>query len=61
MAFKIDVEQCAGCGVCEGSCTQKAISADGDKFKIEEAKCTDCGECADVCPMTCITGTKKSK
>ena len=61
MAFKIDKEQCAGCGVCEGACPSKAISQEDDKYAIDPAKCTDCGDCADVCPMSCISGTKKSK
>jgi len=59
MAFKIDEEQCIGCGVCESTCKTKAIIADNDKFKIVPEKCTDCGECSDVCPVTCISGTKK--
>ncbi|HBU68928.1 MAG TPA: ferredoxin [Elusimicrobia bacterium] len=59
MAFKIDQEQCIGCGVCEGTCKQTAIVADNDKFKIIAEKCTDCGDCADVCPVSCISGTKK--
>jgi ferredoxin len=59
MAFKIDVDQCAACGVCEGSCKVSAISMVGDKYGIDESKCTDCGECSDACPMSCISGTKK--
>ena len=59
MAFKIDQEACAGCGVCEGACKVSAISPDGDKYKIDESKCTDCGDCADVCPVSCISGIKK--
>jgi len=59
MAFKIDQEQCIGCGVCESACKVAAISADVDKYKIDPSKCTDCGECTDVCPVTCISGTKK--
>jgi formate hydrogenlyase subunit 6/NADH:ubiquinone oxidoreductase subunit I len=59
MAFKIDVDQCAGCGVCEGSCKHSSIKQDGDKYKIDASTCTDCGECSDACPMSCISGTKK--
>jgi len=59
MSFKIDVDQCAACGVCEGSCGQSAIGLDGDKYKINELKCTSCGACSDACPMSCISGTRK--
>jgi ferredoxin len=59
MAFKIDQEQCAGCGVCVDTCPQKAIEQDGDKYKINASKCTDCGDCADACPVSCISGEKK--
>ena len=59
MAFKIDAEQCAGCGVCESTCGKQAISLDADKYKIDDDKCTDCGDCSDACPVGCITGTKK--
>lgn len=59
MAFKIDADQCAGCGVCEGTCKQGAISQVSDKYGIDAAKCTDCGDCSEACPMSCISGTKK--
>jgi ferredoxin len=59
MAFKIDVDQCAGCGVCESTCKVSAISQDGDKYKIDAPKCVDCGDCSEACPMSCISGTKK--
>jgi len=59
MTFKIDVDACAGCGVCEGTCKQNAIALVNDKYAIDAAKCTDCGECSDSCPMGCISGTKK--
>jgi ferredoxin len=54
MAFAIDQDQCAGCGVCESSCPTSAIAKDGDKYKIETDKCTDCGSCSEACPMSCI-------
>jgi ferredoxin len=54
MAYGIDKEQCAGCGVCVDSCKSAAIVQDEDKYMIQAEKCTDCGECADVCPVGCI-------
>lgn len=59
MAFEIDQEQCAACGVCVDSCKQGAIIEEGDKYKIIPEKCTDCGDCAEVCPVSCINGEKK--
>ncbi|MHB9154059.1 MAG: 4Fe-4S binding protein [Endomicrobiales bacterium] len=59
MAFQIDQEQCAGCGVCESACKTAAICIDGDKYKVEVSRCTDCGDCSEACPMSCIIGTKK--
>lgn len=59
MAFIIDQEQCAKCGVCESTCKFSAISMDGDNYIIDSLKCTDCGDCADACPVSCISGTKK--
>ncbi len=58
MAFKIDQETCAGCGVCESSCPVSAISQSGDKYQIDPAKCTDCGACSDACPVSAISGDK---
>ncbi|MFH1368755.1 MAG: 4Fe-4S binding protein [Elusimicrobiota bacterium] len=59
MAFKIDQEACAACGVCESTCKTQAIVQENDKYSILPDKCTDCGECVDVCPVSCISGTKK--
>ncbi|OGS19087.1 MAG: hypothetical protein A2219_05530 [Elusimicrobia bacterium RIFOXYA2_FULL_50_26] len=59
MAFEISKDQCAGCGVCESTCTKGAIVPEADKFTIVADKCSDCGDCADVCPVSCISGTKK--
>ena len=59
MAFMIDSDACAQCGVCEGTCTFSAISQIDDKYTIDAVKCTDCGACADACPVSCISGDKK--
>ena len=59
MAFTIDKEQCAGCGVCASTCRFDAISEDDGKYIIAAAKCTDCGECSSACPVSCISGNAK--
>ena len=37
MAFKIDLEQCAGCGVCEEACLGRALRLYGRTLTVEEA------------------------
>lgn len=59
MAFKIDTEQCAGCGVCEGTCANGAIIPESDKYAIDPKKCNDCGNCSQSCPVNCIIGANK--
>ncbi|MCB4792376.1 MAG: 4Fe-4S binding protein [Elusimicrobia bacterium] len=55
MAYSINKDECAGCGVCADTCKTEAITQDEDKYKILEEKCTDCGECASTCPVGCIS------
>ncbi len=54
MAYKIDAEQCLGCGACKENCPVEAIAQDGDKYKIDAATCVDCGTCAGNCPASAI-------
>ena len=54
MAYKIDTDNCVGCGLCKDNGPVEAIEADGDKFKIDAEKCVDCGSCAGNCPNSAI-------
>ena len=50
MAYKINAEECIGCGACADGCPVEAIAA-GDVYTIDADKCIDCGACADTCPV----------
>ena len=54
MAYKINKDECVGCGTCESTCPVSAISEDEGKYVINEAECVDCGACASVCPVGAI-------
>ncbi len=54
MAYKINKDECVGCGACKDSCPVDCISQDGDKYKINPDECIDCGTCAANCPANAI-------
>ncbi|MBO5280173.1 MAG: 4Fe-4S binding protein [Clostridia bacterium] len=51
MAYKINAEECIGCGACAGDCPVDAISEADGKFVIDPEKCIDCGACEGNCPV----------
>ena len=59
MAYGINKDECAGCGVCVDTCKTAAIIQDDDKFRVLKEKCTECGDCSDACPVGCIALEEK--
>ncbi len=55
MAYKINAEECIGCGACESDCPVEAISAADDKYVINADECIDCGACEGSCPVEAIS------
>ena len=52
MAYKINNEECLGCGACVDQCPVGAISiGDDGKAVIDPDICIECGACAGVCPV----------
>jgi heterodisulfide reductase subunit A len=52
MSSFVEVEACAGCGLCEGLCAYGALALDARKgiMGVNEVLCKGCGACAAVCP-----------
>jgi ferredoxin len=48
-------DQCAGCGACIRTCSEKAIQPAPRGYPsplvVLEERCTGCAECAEVCPV----------
>jgi len=57
MIFSVDVERCAGCGLCVESCPRGAIHLIEGAARINPALCIGCGICARSCPQGAIEAT----
>ncbi len=58
MAYRINVEQCIGCGACRWIClfdVPKALDDSATKYDIPKDKCVGCGSCEDICPVSAIS------
>lgn len=49
----VDVEKCAGCGVCLPVCPSGAITID-TVATINNTLCTGCGQCVPHCPQEAL-------
>ena len=54
MAFKINHDDCVGCGVCKENCPVECIKFVDDKPVINPDECVECGTCAANCPADAI-------
>ena len=53
MAYEI-TRACTGCGKCEFTCPEGAISRGWKKYEIDPDLCDSCGGCDYVCPVGAI-------
>ena len=55
MAYKVNKDECIGCGACADQCPMAAIVIDDEgKADINADTCVDCGACAGTCPVQAI-------
>lgn len=55
MAYKINTEECVGCGVCKENCPVECITMNADgKAVINPDECVECGTCEANCPASAI-------
>ncbi len=57
MSSVVEVELCAGCGICEGLCAYGALTLDTRKriMGVNEVLCKGCAACAAACPSGTMT------
>ena len=51
MAYKINADECLGCGACVDECPVGAITEKDGKYVINADECLDCGACEGTCPV----------
>jgi len=54
VAAKVDMELCAGCGICVDVCPANAIEIQDDKARVDVEACVECGLCVGECPAVAI-------
>ncbi|MCX8173424.1 MAG: 4Fe-4S binding protein [Thermoplasmata archaeon] len=54
MPAKVDLDLCVGCGSCEESCPESAITLNSHA-NIDAGRCVECGTCVEVCPQGAIS------
>ncbi len=53
--YKIDEENCTGCGLCLKHCPEDAVSGEKKELHtIDQSKCIKCGICRDVCKFDAV-------
>ncbi|MBQ2651804.1 MAG: 4Fe-4S binding protein, partial [Clostridia bacterium] len=50
-----DLEKCIGCGLCQGSCANGAITIVDGKATIDQNTCILCKVCIDACPVGALS------
>jgi phosphoadenosine phosphosulfate reductase len=46
----VKAEECVGCGVCTGRCSEGALRLELGRIHVEVGKCIHCGRCVEPCP-----------
>jgi ferredoxin len=52
---RVDVDLCAGCGLCIDNCPFAALTLDDDLARVDWAGCMGCGVCVSQCPQEAIS------
>lgn len=52
--YRIDPDQCNGCGKCLRACEASAIKFNNDIATIDPGRCNGCGHCTEYCRREAI-------